>query len=95
MRTLKLGLLGFGNAGRTFAKILQDKKQEIIESMGCDIIVTGITTGSRGSLYNANGIDLKKAWLELEEQGRFDVTGNDYSKINSMELVEKSTPVTE
>lgn len=89
MKTLKLGLLGFGNAGRAFAKILEDKKTEIIESMDCSIIVTGITTGSRGSLYNAAGIDLKEAWTELEENGHFLKEGNDYSQMTSMELVEK------
>lgn len=89
MKTLKLGLLGFGNAGRAFAKILEDKKTEIIESMDCSIIVTGITTGSRGSLYNAAGIDLKKAWTELEENGGFLKEGNDYSQMTSRELAEK------
>ncbi|QHI71182.1 homoserine dehydrogenase [Aminipila terrae] len=88
MRTLKLALLGFGNAGRTFAKILEDKKQEIRENMESDILVTGITTGSRGSLYNPEGIDLKKAWSDLEKQGSFDRNGNDYSQMTSMELVE-------
>lgn len=91
MKTLKLGLLGFGNAGRAFVKILEDKKQEIINSMDCNIIVTGITTGSRGSLYNPDGIDLKKAWSELEEQGQFNKAGSDYSQMTSMELVEKGT----
>lgn len=88
MRTLKLGLLGFGNAGRAFAKILEDKKQEIMDSFGYNIIVTGITTGSRGNLYNSGGIDLKKAWLELEDQGHFSKVGSDYSQMTSMELVE-------
>ncbi|MHC1721716.1 MAG: homoserine dehydrogenase [Aminipila sp.] len=88
MKTLRLGLLGFGNAGRAFAKILEDKKQEIIDSMDCEIIVTGITTGSRGSLYNPDGIDLIKACSELEEQGSFNKAGKDYSQMTSMELVE-------
>lgn len=88
MKTLRLGLLGFGNAGRAFAKILEDKRQDIIESTDCNIIVTGITTGSRGSLYNVDGIDLKAAWSQLEENGHFLETSNDYRQITSMELVE-------
>lgn len=88
MRTLRLALLGFGNAGRTFAKILKDKKTEIINDMNCNIIVTGITTGTRGSLYNINGIDLEKAWLDLENHGKFNVKDNDYSEMTSMDLVE-------
>lgn len=88
MRTLRLALLGFGNAGRAFAKILEDKKTEIINDMNCNIIVTGITTGTRGSLYNINGIDLEKAWSDLENQGKFNVKDNDYSEMTSMDLVE-------
>jgi len=89
MRTLKLALLGFGNAGRAFAKILENNKQEIIDKMGYEIIVTGITTGSRGGLYSPAGIDLKRAWTELEEQGRFNQAHKDYSDMTSMEIVEK------
>ncbi len=89
MKTLRLGLLGFGNAGRAFAKILEEKKQEIQGSMECDIIVTGITTGSRGSLYNPEGIDLKKAWSELEKAGHFDKDGKNYCEMTSLEFVEK------
>lgn len=88
MKTLKLGLLGFGNAGRAFAKILDEKRQEIAKTMGADIIVTGITTGSRGALYNSGGIDLRKAWTEIEENGRFDRKHCDYSDWNSMTMVE-------
>ncbi|WP_245156552.1 hypothetical protein [Clostridium aminobutyricum] len=88
MKTLKLGLLGFGNAARAFSKILEEKKKEIMESMGFDIIVTGITTGSRGNLYNLDGIDLKKACSEIEQKGCFDSSGADYRSMTSMEFVE-------
>ncbi|QIB69593.1 homoserine dehydrogenase [Aminipila butyrica] len=88
MRTLKLALLGFGNAGRAFAKILEDKRPAIRETMGWDILVTGITTGSRGSLYAAEGLDLQKAWSELEEKGHFEQSNRAYSTMTSLELVE-------
>ena len=88
MKTIRLSLLGFGNAGKTFASILENKKNEIKESMNCDIIVTGITTGSKGSLYNPKGIDLKQVLSELEEEGRFNPLGSDYRNMTSFELIE-------
>ena len=50
MKTLKIAMLGFGNAGRAFARILLDKHGQIAGDYGCDVQVSAIVTGSRGSL---------------------------------------------
>lgn len=89
MKTLRLALLGFGNAGKAFAKILNDKHEEIKKTMGCNIVVTGIVTGSRGALYNPEGVDLKSAWSEIEENGRFAENNPYFSTMNSVEMAEK------
>ena len=89
MRTLRLALLGFGNAGKAFAKILYDKHQEIQDTMGCNVVVTGIVTGSRGALYNPEGLDIKKAWEEIEENGCFDREGKDFSEFDSMQMAKE------
>ncbi|MFV0517758.1 MAG: homoserine dehydrogenase [Aminipila sp.] len=88
MKTIRLGLLGFGNAGRAFSRILEDKKQEIADTMNVNIVVTGITTGSRGSLYNPKGLDLSKAWSDIENLGSFNKDDQNFSNMTSMELVE-------
>ncbi|MGN0719893.1 MAG: hypothetical protein ACI4LQ_08765, partial [Anaerovoracaceae bacterium] len=46
----KLALLGFGNAGQAFAKMLLDHEEEIASSYGAKVVVTAIATGSRGNL---------------------------------------------
>ncbi len=86
MRELKIAMLGFGNAGQAFAKLLLEKQDEIKKDYNCSVKVVAITTGSRGSLVNGRGIHLKKACEDLLGSGHFDIKREDYSKWNSMEV---------
>ncbi|HZK02463.1 MAG TPA: hypothetical protein VFC96_06350 [Anaerovoracaceae bacterium] len=86
MNILRLAMLGFGDAGRAFANLITEKVQEIEIKYKHTIKVVAITTKSRGSLLNESGIDLSKAIKEIEENGHFDPTGNDFSLISSMEV---------
>ena len=43
-KTKKLALMGFGNAGRAFAKLLIEKGKQIEEKYGYNVIVTAIAT---------------------------------------------------
>jgi homoserine dehydrogenase len=64
----RLALIGFGNVGRAFARLLQRKEAELEAEHGINFIVTGIATGRHGFTIDPNGIDLDKA-LELVESG--------------------------
>lgn len=68
MKTIKLAIMGFGNAAQAFTKILIDKKNEL-ESNGFDFKITAVTTGSRGNLENSQGIDALKLLNVLKEKG--------------------------
>ncbi|MBR4075227.1 MAG: hypothetical protein IKK22_07375, partial [Firmicutes bacterium] len=61
MKTLKVAMLGFGNAGQAFAEILLDKHETIQKTYNTDVRVTVIATGSRGCLVNPEGLDLADA----------------------------------
>ena len=50
VQTKKLALLGFGNAGKAFAKLLMEKHEQIEEKYGYNVVVTAIATGTRGNL---------------------------------------------
>lgn len=84
MKTLKIAMLGFGNAGRAFAKILEAKRAEIADRFDCDVNVVAIVTASKGSLINPNGIDLKKAWEDIENRQHFDEKSYDYIETDSI-----------
>lgn len=84
MKQCKILMLGYGVAGKAFARILQKTHEQILSDKGIDVKVIGITTGSRGSLLCEDGIDLAEATRQLEEEGRFDPAGACYSGADSM-----------
>ncbi len=84
MKQCKVLMLGYGVAGKAFARILQKTKEKIQADKGIEPVVVGITTGSRGSLYCAEGIDLAEATRQLEEEGRFDPAGPCFTTADSM-----------
>ncbi len=65
----RLALLGFGNVGRAFARLLLRKEAELESDYGINFIVTGIATGRHGIAVDPNGLDLEKA-LALFESGQ-------------------------
>lgn len=84
-KTKKLALMGFGNAGRAFAKLLIEKGKQIEEKYGYNVIVTAIATGSRGNLVNPTGIDLAAALHDVETEGAFS-SHMPLSQMSTMEI---------
>ena len=94
IKTKKLTLMGFGNAGRAFAKLLMEKRGQIEEKYGYRVIVTAIATGSRGNLVAAGGsaplgIDLGAAIEDIESTGAFSA-GLPLSEMTAMEIAENA-----
>lgn len=89
MERFNVALLGYGVAGKAFARILNRTHDEIMSKTGYDVRVVSVTTGSRGGLYCPQGIDLDKATCELETKGHFDTESEYYSSMSAMEVVEK------
>ena len=71
MKELKLALLGFGNVGQAFARMILDYEDRIKDRYDYKIKVTAITTGSKGNLYNPEGIDLELALDDVAANGKF------------------------
>lgn len=58
MRHLHLAFLGFGNVGRAFARLLENKSQTLKEDYGVTWQVTGIATARHGTALNPDGLPL-------------------------------------
>ena len=69
IRTYDLILIGFGNVGRAFARLLMKKEETLASQYGVHCRVTGIATGSHGAAIDPQGIDLPAA-LDLVAQGK-------------------------
>lgn len=93
MKTVKLAIMGFGNAAKAFTSILIQKKREL-EAAGYDFQITAVTTGSRGNLVDEPGIPMEKLLVHLNEQGNlrsFDQAGSGKPSVtekNTLEIIE-------
>lgn len=87
---LKIALLGFGNVGQAFIKLLLSKQNDIFNSFNNEVLVTAISTKSKGCLINENGINLNKALDDVNKYNKFDDKSSEYTSLSSMEIAEKA-----
>lgn len=72
MSHVSLALVGFGNVGRAFARLIMQKEQILSEQYGITFLVTGIATGQHGIAIDPKGINLEKAVSLVESGQRLD-----------------------
>jgi len=65
-KNYRLCLVGFGNVGKAFARLLIKKQTELEERYGLSVSVIGIITGAHGAAIAPEGIDLQAALSTLE-----------------------------
>ncbi len=68
MKEIKLALVGFGNVGKAFARLLMSKEDVLRDQFAVACRVTGIATGRHGLAIDPSGIDLPRA-LALADSG--------------------------
>jgi len=66
---LRLAIIGFGNVGQEFARLLLSKRQWLLRSKGLDVEVVAIATGSKGSLMSDRALDLERVLSEIQANG--------------------------
>jgi homoserine dehydrogenase len=69
MPHLKLALVGFGNVGRAFVRLLSAKREVLEAQYGITFTVTGIATGRHGTAIDPEGLDLERA-LQIGDLGQ-------------------------
>ena len=73
-------MLGFGNAGQAFAEMLTKKNNEILEIYDTKVEIVAISTRSKGSIINEDGIDLNLAMEDIEKYGVISMISEIYQK---------------
>jgi homoserine dehydrogenase len=68
MKNYRIALLGFGNVGQAFLRLLQRKKDLLMNDYGIQFTLTGIATSRHGMAINPAGIDGDRA-LKLISNG--------------------------
>ncbi len=67
---MRILLLGFGTVGQGLAELLTEKEKLLKERHGFEFKVVGISDMLKGSIYNPDGIDLKKALAQVQKGGK-------------------------
>jgi len=66
----KLALIGFGTVGQGLAEILIDKGEKLKSRYGYEASVVAISDINRGSIFKADGLDLRQVLQQIERDGR-------------------------
>ncbi len=82
MQEKKLVLIGFGNVGQAFLRLLLDKQQYLQEKYGYKFLVTGIATGRHGFAVDSRGINTDRI-LQITANNESLSTLNTAGEINS------------
>ncbi len=69
MKTYRLALIGFGNVGKNFARLLERKKARLKKEFGIDYRVVAIATGAHGMAIDPRGLSLRQVFSHLEKRG--------------------------
>jgi SAM-dependent methyltransferase len=83
-------MIGFGNAGRAFCKMLLGQQAKIKNAYDYEVIVNTISTRSKGTLYDPEGVDIGRALREIEDFGRFSEDNPQLIQISSQEAIKNS-----
>lgn len=87
---LRLAIIGFGNVGQQFARLLLAKRAWLLRSKGLDVEVVAISTRSRGSLMSDRALDLERVLKELDEAGNLQGYPDSHTEMSSMEIIDKT-----
>ncbi len=56
-KTVRLGLIGFGNVGQGLAQIIKESHADYLATYGLDFKITAVADALKGSLYDPQGLD--------------------------------------
>ena len=87
---LRLAIIGFGNVGQEFARLLGSRRNWLLDSKGLEVEVAGIATRSRGNILSDGAVDLDRALKGLEEHGDLRHYGDESADISPFEMIDGS-----
>lgn len=67
----RLAIIGFGNVGQEFARMLMLKREWLLRHRGLDVEVLAIATKTKGSLLSRTPLDIEKVLGHMKTTGSF------------------------
>ncbi len=87
---LRLAIIGFGNVGQEFARMLLSKRQWLLRSKGLDVEVVAISTRSKGSLMSDRALDLQRVLDELMANGNLEGYPDSHTDLPPTEIISET-----
>jgi homoserine dehydrogenase len=84
MKNITICMLGFGNVGKAFARLIDRKAESLASDYNVVFKIVAIATGRHGSAIDLSGIDINNALSVLNEPGSL----NGLSTISASESIE-------
>jgi homoserine dehydrogenase len=83
----RIALLGFGNVGQAFVRLLQHKKDLLLKEYGLSFSITGIATGRHGIAINPRGIDIQQSLHIISTGGKIDSLSTHSPMVDVIEFI--------
>lgn len=87
---LRLAMIGFGNVGQQFARLLLAKRSWLLRSKGLDVEVVAISTRTRGSLISDRALNLERVLKELDTTGNLHGYPDSHTDMSPMDIIGKT-----
>lgn len=89
-KNINFCMAGFGNVGVRFMELLLEKESEIRAKYDCEFHLTGISTRTKGTLLNPDGLDMRKILAANYATDRFDQTDAAFVACGTEEMIDKA-----
>ena len=86
---LRIAMVGFGNVGQEFARLLLSKREWLIRNKGLDVEVLVIATKSRGSLMSKRALDLNKCLHLMSVERGLARYGQEKTDLSPKDMISK------
>jgi homoserine dehydrogenase len=84
-----MAIVGFGNVGQEFARMLLLRRDWLLKKKGLDVEVLAVATRSKGSLLSKTAIDLEKALALMRSHGTLEGFGPEVTNESPIGIIEK------
>jgi len=81
-------MLGFGNVGQEFVRLLQAKRSWLLSNKGLDVEILAIATTNHGSLMSKKALDLDKVMSHLRTEGSLKDFGPEVTDLSPIKIIE-------
>lgn len=86
----KLAFIGFGTVGQGLTEILLEKKDMLVKIFNFHWTVVAISDIMKGSVYDENGLDMKKILRLVKDKKKLDEYSSGVKEMNSIDTITKT-----